>query len=266
MKITFSKYHGAGNDFIMIDGRTLSRTLAEGEISYLCHRYFGIGADGVIIIEPHESDDFTMNYHNADGSSGMMCSNGSRCAIHYARKIGYEFTKAKFSCCGAPYVGRIYNSELIGTSFPDLSNVKDLPYGHFVDNGAWHLVIFDQKNASIDHREVGRYWRYHEDFAPTGINVNFVEVIDDNALEIITYERGVENITLACGTGALASAMAFIQKENRVGPQKIAVKSGGGTLIVKFDKEGSSYASVEVAGPAIEVFTAEIVVQKLARS
>ena len=266
MKISFSKYHGAGNDFIMIDGRTLTRPLQADEMTFLCHRYFGVGADGIILIEPDDEDDFTMYYYNADGSSGMMCSNGSRCAIHFARKIGYRFEEANFSCCDAKYQGKIYASELVGTAFPDLKEGRKLDYGYFVDNGAWHLALFDQKAGSFDPREVGRYWRYHEDFAPIGINVNFIEIIDDQALEIVTYERGVEDLTLACGTGALASAMAFVQREGRFGACDISVESDGGTLRCIFQRDDDGFSNIEVIGPVADVFSAEIEVQKLSFS
>lgn len=266
MQVKFSKYHGAGNDFIMIDGRTLSRQLMEDEIAFLCHRHFGVGADGLIIVDPDSNQDFIMRFHNADGSSGAMCSNGSRCAIKFASRIGYEFDRAKFSCCGIPYVGKIYSRHLIGTSFPDQVSCTVHESGYHLNNGAPHFVIFVDRLTSVNPREVGRNWRYHQDFMPTGVNVNFIEVLDENELEIVTYERGVEDLTLACGTGALASAMAYVQKENKSGSQELSLESDGGTLTVKLNRTTTGYSNIEVLGPAEEVFSTTVAVQKLSMS
>lgn len=266
MEINFSKYHGAGNDFIMIDGRTLSRQLTSGEVAFLCHRYFGVGADGLIIIQPASDRDYKMIYYNADGGTGMMCANGSRCAVKYANAIGYPGKNARFSCCDVPYTGQMYGPELVGTEFPDLRKGKQIEQGYCVDTGAPHLVIFEAIMNGVDPRETGRYWRYHEDFAPNGTNVNFIEVVDDNELEIVTYERGVEDLTLACGTGALASAIAFADLNDRFGQLEIALQSDGGTLVISSDRVGDDFTNIEVKGPAVEVFSASIEVQKLSNN
>jgi diaminopimelate epimerase len=266
MQINFSKYHGAGNDFIMIDGRSLERPLHEDEVAFLCHRYFGIGADGVIVVEPDAKRDFKMRYYNADGSSGAMCANGSRCAIKFADRIGYAFERADFSCCDIPYLGKIYTPDLIGTSFPDQTSCTAHESGYHINNGAPHFVMFVDRLTSVDPRELGRKWRYHPDFMPIGVNVNFIEQLDENQLEIITYERGVEDITLACGTGALASAMAFLQKEDQYGQHELSLESDGGTLIVKLNRSKSGFSQIEVLGPAMEVFSSSIAAQKLSMS
>lgn len=266
MTITFSKYHGAGNDFIMIDGRTLKRALYTDEMVYLCHRYFGVGADGIIVIQPDAELDFAMEYYNSDGSSGMMCSNGSRCAIKFANVIGYQFEEAQFSCCDVVYRGMIYKDGLIGTRFPDLTNVEPIEGGYFVNNGTHHIVLFDEDMDSKDLREIGRTWRYNPEFDPPGVNVNFISVVNDNQLKIVTYERGVEDLTLACGTGALAAAMAFVQQTNGSGDASIDLTSKGGTLTVRLYRTPTGFEQVEVVGPVAQVFTTEIRVQKLALS
>ena len=266
MRIHFSKYHGAGNDFIMIDERDLERKLETDEITFLCHRQFGVGADGIILISPHDEYDFNMDYINSDGSSGMMCANGSRCALAFARSIGYAFTECSFTCFGIVYKGRVNDMENIATGFPDLKPGRFMDMGYFIDVGAAHLVIFKDEFVGFDPREAGRRWRYHDIFAPTGVNVNFIKHTDTNHLEIITYERGVEDLTLACGTGALASAIAFAEREERFGACHLALESDGGTLDVSFHRTAETLSNIIVAGPAVEVFSAEIAVQKLSFS
>ncbi len=268
MQITFSKYHGAGNDFIMIDGNTLERDLEADEVIFLCHRRFGVGADGVIIVEPSSTDhfDFVMKFYNADGSSGAMCSNGSRCAIRFADKLGYKFTTASFSCCAIPYSGAMYSPDQFGTGFPDLVDGIDKKHGLYIDTGAPHLVIFTADISPVDPKEEGRRLRYHPEYAPLGANVNFIEILNDQELSIITYERGVEDLTLACGTGALASAIAYAQRINRFGEQEYALTSQGGTLIVRFNRTKAGFANIEVIGPAVEVFSSVVLPQKLSIS
>ncbi len=266
MKIKFSKYHGAGNDFIMIDGRTLERSIHEQEVVFLCHRHFGIGADGVIVVMPSHAHDFEMKYYNSDGSYGAMCSNGSRCAIEFSRSIGYVFDTATFSCCEKVYQGKIRANGTITTSFPDAVAGTLIDEGYLVDTGAPHYILFLKNFVGLNPQEAGRRIRYDEKFSPAGTNVNFIHVVDENYLEIITYERGVEDLTLACGTGALAAAIAHMQKSKSFGKRIITVESDGGELAIELSRSGDAFLELNVIGPARHVFSAEITVQKLATS
>jgi len=266
MKLHFSKYHGAGNDFVMVDGRTLERPFLEDEIAYLCHRYFGVGADGLIIIDESDAYDFEMHYFNSDGSSGMMCANGSRCAIAFAKAIGYKFDVAQFSCCDIQYSGKLYDLKEAGTYFPNLIVGSETEEGYFIDTGAPHLVLFKDNFIGLDPRIDGHRLRYHELFAPGGCNVNFVQEVDRHHFEIVTYERGVEDLTLACGTGALAAAIAYADKNEENGKLELNLESDGGLLIIKFHRTENDITEIEVVGPVKHIFSAEIQVQKLSAS
>ena len=258
MTIPFSKYHGAGNDFVLIDGREIPDGLTVDQIGLICHRRFGIGADGIIVIAPSDKYDFEMLFYNSDGTSGAMCSNGSRCALHFAGLLGYPAQGASFSCCTIPYAGRFYEDGSIGTSFPDLIGGELNGHGYLVDTGAPHQVIFQELMSDELSRELGRSLRYHADFEPHGVNVNFVAPNNSRDLLIKTYERGVEDLTLACGTGALAAAIAYAQRESHMGQLEYALISDGGTLIIEFDRIDNDFRKVEVRGPAVRVFSSVI--------
>lgn len=224
--MTFYKYHGAGNDFLIADGRDIDIDLSAGQIARLCERHTGIGADGVMVLERSSDADFRMRYYNSDGSGGMMCGNGGRCIVAFAADLGYE--SFVFEAPDGPHVAELENTveafssehrivrlkmkdvqgaalyeNKTGAMFPDV----------FLDTGTRHLVHFVQNVGECDVVGAGRSLRYDTRFAPQGVNVNFVRVNDflphgNLDIDVRTYEKGVENETLACGTGIVASSMA----------------------------------------------------------
>lgn len=224
--MTFYKYHGAGNDFLIADGRDIGIDLSAGQIARLCERHTGIGADGVMVLERSSDADFRMRYYNSDGSGGMMCGNGGRCIVAFAADLGYE--SFVFEAPDGQHVAELENSVEAFSSEPRIVRLKmkDVQgaalYENktgamfpdvFLDTGTRHLVHFVDDVGECDVVGAGRSLRYDTRFAPKGVNVNFVRVNDflpDGNLDIDvrTYEKGVEDETLACGTGMVASSIA----------------------------------------------------------
>lgn len=224
--MTFYKYHGAGNDFLIADGRDIDIDLSAGQIARLCERHTGIGADGVMVLERSSDADFRMRYYNSDGSGGMMCGNGGRCIVAFAADLGYE--SFVFEAPDGQHVAELENSVEAFSAEPRIVRLKmkdvqgaalyenrtDAMFPDvFLDTGTRHLVHFVEDVGECDVVGTGRSLRYDPRFAPKGVNVNFVRVNDflpDGNLDIDvrTYEKGVEDETLACGTGIVASSMA----------------------------------------------------------
>lgn len=224
--MTFYKYHGAGNDFLIADGRDIDIDLSAEQIARLCERHTGIGADGVMVLERSSDADFRMRYYNSDGSGGMMCGNGGRCIVAFAADLGYE--SFVFEAPDGQHVAEPENSVEAFSSEPRIVRLKmkdvqgaalyenrtDAMFPDvFLDTGTRHLVHFVEDVGECDVLGAGRSLRYDPRFAPQGVNVNFVRVNDflpDGNLDIDvrTYEKGVEDETLACGTGIVASSMA----------------------------------------------------------
>lgn len=224
--MTFYKYHGAGNDFLIADGRNIDIDLSAGQIARLCERHTGIGADGVMVLERSSDADFRMRYYNSDGSGGMMCGNGGRCIVAFAADLGYdsfvfeapdgqhvaelENTVETFSA--EPRIVRLKMKDVQGASLYENKTGAMFP-DVFLDTGTRHLVHFVEDVGECDVVGTGRSLRYDTRFAPQGVNVNFVRVNDflphgNLDIDVRTYEKGVEDETLACGTGIVASSMA----------------------------------------------------------
>ena len=225
--LRFTKMNGAGNDFILIDNRAGEIDLDRSQIAHLCNRHRGIGADGVLLLElPANRADFRMRYFNADGGEAEMCGNGARCFARFANRVAGANGKISFETQAG-----VISAELTGnlvtlrmTEPTDLRlNVK-LPVGnenktvHFINSGVPHVVIPVAEIENVDVRLEGAAIRHHKMFSPNGANVNFIEKRESNKIAIRTYERGVENETLACGTGIVASALIFGATENCQGP------------------------------------------------
>ncbi len=219
--MTFYKYHGAGNDFLVADGRSSSIDLSSDGIAALCDRHTGFGADGVMILSESEVHDFRMDYYNSDGSGGMMCGNGGRCIVAFAADLG--FRSFDFEAPDGPHSAELLSGEagpfshearIVRLKMKDVSsaaayeNRPDREPDLFLDTGTRHAVRFVDNVNDIDVVGEGRVLRYSSDFAPVGANVNFVQVNADGSITVRTYEKGVEDETLACGTGIVASAMA----------------------------------------------------------
>ncbi|MEX0681351.1 MAG: diaminopimelate epimerase [Balneolales bacterium] len=212
----FEKMHGAGNDFIVIDARAadFSIDLIKNNTARLCHRRTGIGADGILMLDRSKKNDYSMHYLNADGSEAGMCGNGARCLAHFAFRHGFS-SDVSFDVHGLTYQASVHNS-YVSVQFPVdpkplLKTIEGVIWC-VVDAGTEHIVSIDKKNPDIPEeelRQTGRRLRNRIDLFPHGTNVNFANVLDENRLELITYERGVEDLTLACGTGAIATAISW---------------------------------------------------------
>jgi diaminopimelate epimerase len=264
MELHFVKLTGAGNDFVAVDnlhgalGSTDQGALAHA----VCDRHFGIGADGLLVIEPSDKADFRMMYYNADGSLGGMCGNGGRCAASYARSLGLTAHPLRFEA-----LDFVYQAEFIGDTVRlSMKNPIDIVKGillqlpggpltvHGIDTGSPHIVTFVKDLRTVPVDELGRTLREHARFAPKGTNVNFVQHLGDGEIAMRTYERGVEAETLACGTGSIASAV-MAHLEFRLRPP-IRVKTWSSQyLLVDFKSQEGRITDVKLQGPAIIVFT-----------
>lgn len=261
MTITFYKYQGTGNDFIIIDNRNLifdrkNKTLIEK----LCHRKFGIGADGFMLLQNRTGYDFEMVYYNADGNESSMCGNGGRCIVDFARELKIIKDKAHFIAIDGEHEAHLKGNS-VSLKMNDVKNIEIHPDFYFLNTGSSHYVEFVKDIEHVDVFEKGKEIRYNDRFKKEGTNVNFVEIKEDNQLFVRTYERGVENETLSCGTGVTASALAASLKENKSSRNSFNIKTLGGDLTVKFKKnKGDSFSDIWLEGSAILVFKGEVIV------
>ncbi|QOI96441.1 MAG: diaminopimelate epimerase [Flammeovirgaceae bacterium] len=257
MKINFTKYQATGNDFILIDNRSGNYTLTAEQVRHLCDRKFGIGADGIMLIENHPVLDFNLVYYNSDGSQSL-CGNGSRAAVHFASQLGIVTNKASFHAFDGEHRGELQTPDTIRIKLNDVSEIKNYNSDIFINTGSPHLVRFVEAVASFPVVEEGRKIRYSEVFAPQGgTNVNFVEQLDNNTLFVRTYERGVENETLSCGTGVTAAALAAAQEGYQ---SPVTIKTLGGNLRVEFSQQTTKpcFTDIYLIGPAKKVFAGEV--------
>jgi diaminopimelate epimerase len=264
--LRFTKMDGAGNDFILIDNRARDVDLNRGQIARLCDRHRGIGADGVLLLEnPSDHADFRMRYFNADGGEAEMCGNGARCFARFAQKMAGAEGKISFETPAG-----VISAELAGdlvtlrmTEPTDLRLNISLQIGaekrmvHFINSGVPHVVVPVAQVGDVDVSQEGSAIRHHEAFSPKGANVNFIEKRGSDKIAVRTYERGVEDETLACGTGVVASALMFAVTENAKGPVTV-IAHGGDELQVDFKKTGTQFKNVTLTGPAEFVFEGKI--------
>lgn len=259
MKVQFYKYQGTGNDFIMIDNR--NKTFPKNDlkqINKLCDRRFGIGADGLILLETSKKNDFTMVYYNADGNEGSMCGNGGRCIVAFAKQIGLVKKEAVFEAIDGLHYASIKN-DIVSLQMIDVSAIDVTNTYSFLNTGSPHHVQFCNKIAAIDVKEIGAKIRYGSPYFEEGTNVNFVEQIASNSFKVRTYERGVEDETFACGTGVTAVAIAAYNS-NKTKDNSIIIEVLGGKLEVSFTKEDNFYKNVFLKGPAQLVFDGNIII------
>ncbi|MFH1004328.1 MAG: diaminopimelate epimerase [Bacteroidota bacterium] len=259
MKLAFYKYHGTGNDFIIIDNRDLIFNNKEsGLVARLCHRRFGIGADGLLLLQNKKGYDFEMVYYNSDGNESSFCGNGSRCIIAFAKKIGILKTNnIKFFAIDGEHEAKIKRN-IISVKMNNVNNVEVHPDYLFINTGSPHFVSFVSDVKKIDVLDEGRKIRNSKPFKKEGVNVNFVEK-KDNFIFVRTYERGVEDETLSCGTGVVASALAAAMKGISTAANQCKIKTLGGELRVSFKKQkGNSFSDIWMEGHAIFVFNGEI--------
>ncbi len=264
--LQFTKMNGAGNDFVMIDNRKGEVRLTPEQISRICDRHRGVGADGILLIEPAQNGaDFRMRYYNADGGEAEMCGNGARCFARFAKRVAGAGEKVSFET-PAGVIGARLHGELVTLQMSDPIDLRlNVPIQidgeeatvHYINSGVPHVVVPVSRIDVVHVRERGRAIRRHERFAPKGANANFLEKRGPRKIAIRTYERGVEDETLACGTGVVASALIFATLEKTDGPIGVRVQ-GGSELSVDFEKDGNQFRQVTLTGPAEFVFEGTI--------
>ncbi|RNI26358.1 diaminopimelate epimerase [Rufibacter latericius] len=254
MKLTFYKYQGTGNDFVVLDNRDQTIQLSQEQVAFLCDRRKGIGADGLMLLQPKEGFDFEMVYYNADGRPSSMCGNGGRCLVAFAQFLDVVEDQAYFIAADGPHQAFLKDG-LVHLQMKDVDAVEDLAEATFLDTGSPHYV---KQVEALEHLNVfaeGRAVRYLDRFQAQGTNVNFVEHLPENKLFVRTYERGVEDETFSCGTGVTAAALSA----SRAGYESpVHIRVLGGELQVSFEKEGHGFKNVFLIGPAEQVFKGEI--------
>lgn len=253
MKYTFYKYQGTGNDFVIIDNREEVYNKKDTKLTaHLCDRRFGIGADGLILLENDATTDFKMVYFNADGNESSMCGNGGRCIVAFAKFLNIITKTTIFNAVDGVHHAIIEN-DTVQLQMQDVTKIEDHNTHLFLNTGSPHHVQLEKQLQKLDIKTVGAAIRYGAPYNTTGSNVNFVSKIDQSTFAIRTYERGVEDETLSCGTGVTAAALAMYHKgETR--SNAITLQTQGGELNVRFDKEKSGYNNIWLIGPAIQVF------------
>ncbi len=261
MLLRFYKYQGTGNDFILADNRSNEySTLQTDQIRRLCDRRFGIGADGLMLLNEKQGYDFEMKYYNADGREGSMCGNGGRCITKFAYHLGIHRNEYKFIAADGEHEAEIDMDGIVSLKMKDVDIIRKLHNDFTLDTGSPHYIKLVNDVMDIDVYKKGRDIRYSKDFEQDGINVNFVELADQDKIIVRTYERGVEDETYSCGTGVTAAALVCYHNEN--GFNEVEVKTLGGTLTVEFDRlEGDRYTNIWLCGPAEKVFEGIVTVK-----
>ena len=258
MQFTFYKYEGTGNDFIFIDNR--QNNFQKNDIKLiekLCDRRFGIGADGLILLENDIETDFRMVYYNSDGNQSSMCGNGGRCIVAFAKSLNLIDDQTTFLATDGLHHAYVLDNGIISLEMKDVDEVKIQNDYVFLNTGSPHHVMLVDDLDNYDVKNNGAKIRYSDLYGKAGSNVNFVKQLSDNHFRLRTYERGVEDETFSCGTGAAATAIAM----NAIGKttsNHIQLDVEGGKLEVSFTKEGSAYTNVLLKGPATFVFQGEI--------
>lgn len=257
MLIHFYKYQGAGNDFIIIDNREKRINLNTKKIYRLCDRHFGIGADGLILLEHSSKADFKMIYFNSDGKKSTMCGNGGRCIVAFAHKLKLIKKHTHFEAVDGLHYAEIIQDNLIRLQMQNVSEIQEYNNDFIVNTGSPHYVKIVSDASSVNVCEEGRKIRYAPPFHKEGINVNFVQIKNSRAIHVRTYERGVENETLSCGTGVTAAALVttHIHSKNK---NKVQVTTLGGKLQIECQLNNSTYQNIFLTGNAEFIFKGEI--------
>jgi diaminopimelate epimerase len=256
-KVTFFKYQGTGNDFIIIDNRQNNFDKKDTKsIARLCDRKFGIGADGLMLLENHDTLDFTMVYYNADGNESSMCGNGGRCLVSFAQYLGVVQDSASFEAIDGIHQANLFDNGYVSLQMSNVPVVQVFDGHVFTNTGSPHHV---QLTDNVDHTDVftqGRHLR-NELYGKEGANINFVEPQGGNLFKVRTYERGVEDETLSCGTGVTAVALAM-HSTQQTSHNEVQLLTPGGDLKVSFQPTPQGYENIWLTGPAVQVFKGEI--------
>ena len=259
MLIPFNKYHGTGNDFIMIDNRELGLNLSQSQIAQLCNRRFGIGADGLILLEVGD-EIVKMVYYNSDGAPSSMCGNGGRCFVTFCQRLEVLSEAGEFLAVDGTHPFKMVDNQ-VSLKMGDVDSIETIGDAVYMNTGSPHYVTIVDEVLDIDIINDAHKIRYNERFSAEGTNVNFVEMTD-GITHIRTYERGVEDETLSCGTGATACAIAMHRLGN-VSKTDVPVKVLGGKVSVSFEpKPDGSYSNIWLTGPTTHVFDGTIELPK----
>jgi len=256
MTIQFYKYQVTGNDFVIIDNRDGAIQLHTKQIKHLCDRRFGIGADGLMLLNTKAGYDFEMKYYNADGNESSMCGNGGRCLTRFAYDMGIHKTTYHFLATDGDHDAEMGEHGWIRLKMKDVNEVKEYHGDAILNTGSPHYIKTVQDIMELDVFQEGRDIRNSKDFAAEGINVNFVEQ-ESKYIVVRTYERGVEDETYSCGTGVTAAAIVFAHNEK--GFNRVEVKTKGGNLAVEFEKlSDQQFRNIWLCGPAEFVYQGNI--------
>lgn len=259
MTLSFYKYQGTGNDFVIIDNRHSILTKNDTKLfARLCDRKFGIGADGLMLLElpNNEQDDFTMVYFNADGKESSMCGNGGRCLVAFAAYLGVINDTATFTAIDGPHKATI-KKDLVHLQMQNVSLIEKYDTHLFLNTGSPHHVTLVNDLVNYDVENIGRKIRNGAPYFEKGSNVNFVEKKQNGVFDVRTYERGVEDETLSCGTGVTAVALSM-HATNETDKDEVVVNTLGGELKVTFEETENGYENIFLIGPAKQVFKGEI--------
>ncbi len=258
MIIPFYKYQGTGNDFILIDNRTKSISLTNEQVAFMCHRRFGIGADGLILLELEAGVDFRMVYYNSDGNTSSMCGNGGRCITAFAHHLGVITDKARFIAADGLHEATIDPDGKVSLKMQDVKQIEIGEDFFFLNTGSPHYVKFVPDVEQFDVFKEGRAVRNSERFVEEGTNVNFIEKREED-LFVRTYERGVEDETFSCGTGVTAAALVAAVSGVSTGKNNCIIQTKGGALEVSFEKVlEQNFYNIWLKGPATLVYQGSI--------
>jgi diaminopimelate epimerase len=258
MELEFYKYQGTGNDFVMIDNRSNIFPKENTQlVAHLCDRRFGIGADGLILLDNDATTDFRMVYYNSDGNLSSMCGNGGRCLVAFAKKLNVIQNETTFMATDGLHYATVGADGIVSLQMIDVAEIKNTPDYSFLNTGSPHHVQLVTDLEHYNVKENGAAIRYGDLYGQQGSNINFVKKIDDATFSLRTYERGVEDETLACGTGATAVAIAM-NATGQTDLNTIHLNVEGGKLAVSFDIEDGKYTNVFLKGPAEFVFKGTI--------
>lgn len=257
MQLHFSKYHGTGNDFILLDNRAGDIVLSIEQVAQLCHRKFGIGADGLMLLEQAEGYHFKMVYYNSDGRESSMCGNGGRCIVAFAHKLGILTDDASFIAIDGAHKAHIHSNGDVTLHMQDVHEIEEGKGYFLLNTGSPHYIKEVADASATDVYHDGKQIRYSQEFAPGGVNVNFVQR-QPQGLFVRTYERGVEDETLSCGTGVTAAAIALTSDN---GSHIVPILTPGGSLQVSFNRVSpQQVVDVTLTGNAVFVFEGKVTI------
>lgn len=258
MQFHFYKYQGTGNDFILVDNRQNELGLTQQNIHRLCNRRFGIGADGLMLLQNKEGFDFEMKYYNADGKEGSMCGNGGRCMVKFAYHLGIHRELYRFLASDGVHEAEIDIDGIVSLKMKDVTMIKKFHGDYILNTGSPHYIKMVNHVMELDVYKKGYEIRHSKEFEDEGINVNFVEQLEEpDKIIVRTFERGVEDETYSCGTGVTAAALVCYHNEN--GFNDVEVQTLGGHLSVEFDRvDEDRFKNIWLCGPAEKVFQGDV--------